>query len=377
MDDRRHAVAAIACRPALPALPGIGERLLEGGLGDADALHADRQPGVVHHGEHAGQAAVFLADQPADRALRFDEAVAIDHRAGRRGVDAELVLEAGAEDIVAGADPAVVIDQEFRHQEERDAAGSRWRVGQPRQHHVDDVVGQVVLAIGDEDLLARDAVGAVAGRLGAGPDGVEVGAGLRLGQVHRAHPFAGDELAQVFLLQRLGSVLFQRLDRAHGERRPDGKGHRAGVPHVEGGDAEHRRQSLAAKFLRAGKRVPAALGPAAIEILPAWRHGDVGAVQHRARLVADLAERGDLLGREAPGFGEDRIGQILGQVAEQPGVERRLQAGDVLQREGDFLNRGAIHSPFLQCPSRPWPPCHPSDLADYPRFGANGYLLFT
>ena len=40
-------------------------------------------------------------------------------------------------------------------------------VGQARQHEVDDVVDQVVLAIGDEDLLAGDPVGAVAGPLGA------------------------------------------------------------------------------------------------------------------------------------------------------------------------------------------------------------------
>ena len=43
-----------------------------------------------------------LADQPGDRAgLRAEAAVAIDHGAGRRAVDAELLLQARAEDVVA------------------------------------------------------------------------------------------------------------------------------------------------------------------------------------------------------------------------------------------------------------------------------------
>ena len=69
------------------------------------------------------------------------------------------------------------------------------RIGQPRQHEMDDVVGEIVLAVGDEDLLAGDAVAAVGGALGAGAQRADVGAGLRLGELHRAHPFAGDELA--------------------------------------------------------------------------------------------------------------------------------------------------------------------------------------
>ena len=42
----------------------------------------------------------------------------------------------------------------------------------------------------------RDPVAAVAGRLGAGLERADVGAGLRLGQVHRPGPFAGDQLRQ-------------------------------------------------------------------------------------------------------------------------------------------------------------------------------------
>ncbi len=57
----------------------------------------------------------------------------------------------------------------------------------------------VVFAPGDEDLLAENAIGAVVAALGAGLQHAEVGAGMRLGQVHRAGPFAGNHLRQVCL----------------------------------------------------------------------------------------------------------------------------------------------------------------------------------
>ena len=44
---------------------------------------------------------------------------------------------------------------------QRDALGARRRVRGAGQDEVDDVVGEVVVAEGDEDLLAGDPVGAV------------------------------------------------------------------------------------------------------------------------------------------------------------------------------------------------------------------------
>ena len=112
----------------------------------------------------AGHAAVFLADQETGGAA----IVAVDHGAGRRAMDAELVLDRMGAHVVARAERAVGIEQEFRHQEQRNAARAGRRVGQACQHEMDDVVGEIMLAIGDKDLLPGDAIGAVAGALGAG-----------------------------------------------------------------------------------------------------------------------------------------------------------------------------------------------------------------
>ena len=138
-------------RAALHAGAGKVAGLLIGALGDRDALHADIEPGVVHHREHVFEPAVFLADAPADR-------VPIGEHAGRRGVDAELVFEAEGADIVARASAALLVGQKFRHQEQRDAVTAGRRGGGARQHSVDDVRRQVVVAIGDEDLLSGDPV---------------------------------------------------------------------------------------------------------------------------------------------------------------------------------------------------------------------------
>ena len=99
------------------------------------------------------------------------------------------------------AERAVGIDQEFRHEKQRNALGAGRRIGQPRQHEVDDIVGEIVLAVGDENLLALDAIAAVGRALGLGAQRADIGAGLRLGQLHRAGPCAGDEFFEIKFFQ--------------------------------------------------------------------------------------------------------------------------------------------------------------------------------
>ncbi len=117
VDDRRYRAAISrwarhADRLALNAATGIGERGLVGALGDADPLHPDQEAFGVHHREHGFEAAMRLTDAPADRPA----ILAVGEHAGRRGVDAELLLEPQGVDVVALGRLAVVIEEEFRHQ---------------------------------------------------------------------------------------------------------------------------------------------------------------------------------------------------------------------------------------------------------------------
>ena len=101
-----------------------------------------------------------LADQPALGAVE------VEHR-GRVAVNAHLVLDRAADDAVALADAAIGAGQELRREKQRDAPGSRRRAFDSGQHEMNDVVGEVMLAGRDENLLPGDGVGAV--RLAGSP----------------------------------------------------------------------------------------------------------------------------------------------------------------------------------------------------------------
>ena len=184
-------------------------RLLKRALRERVALEPDCEPRGVHHDEHVLEAGVRLADQVADRAVLLP----IGHDAGRRRMNAELVLDGQAVDVVALAERAVGARQELRHDEQRNAFHAAGRAVDARQHEMHDVRREVVLAVGDEDLLAEQPVVIALGHC-AHPHLREIRARLRLGEIHRAGPLAADQLRQIGLLLPGRADLLQRLDRA-------------------------------------------------------------------------------------------------------------------------------------------------------------------
>ena len=222
----------------LHALARVGERGLKGAVGDRKTLHADREAGRVHHDEHVLEALVLFADQVSDRAALF----AVVNRARRRRMDSQLVLDGGAYDVVALAERAVGIDVELRHDEERDALDAFGRRRRARQHEVHDVGRVVVLAVRDEDLLSAET------EMVAFGDGLranlrEVRTGLGFGEVHRAGPFARDQLRNELLFLLVGPAQQDRFDRALIEQRPVGECHVGGLQHLERRGRKHLRQA--------------------------------------------------------------------------------------------------------------------------------------
>ena len=249
-------------------------------------------------------------------------------------MDAELVLQRGAMGVVAGAQAAIRVDQELRHQEQADALRALGRVRQAGEDEMDDVVRHVVVAPGDEDLGAEDAV-VVAIRHGAGAHGREVGTGLRLGQVHRAGPLAADHLRQVLGLQLLRAMGADGLHGAGGEQRAQREGQIGGVPHLGGGGTQHVGQALAAECRVAGHRGPAILhellvgGAEALGRHHALR-GKIG-----AGLVAAGVDRREHRTGELGGLLQHRIGEVgrgLGEIGQGQNV---VQPGQFGQGEAD------------------------------------------
>ena len=90
---------------------------------------------------------------------------------------------------------------------------------------MNDIIGKIVLAVGDEDLLALDAVSAVLRPFRAGAYRRKIGACLRLGQVHGGGPLARDQLLEVLRPQFIRPMRNQRFDGSHREHRPDAERH--------------------------------------------------------------------------------------------------------------------------------------------------------
>ena len=103
------------------------------------------------------------------------------------------------------------------------------------QHQMDDVLSHVVLTVGDVNLGAKHFVGAIGLWLGTGTHGRQVGTRLRLGQVHRACPFARDQFLKVSGFELVRACCQQGLNRTIGQHRAQGKTHVGRVEHFAAG----------------------------------------------------------------------------------------------------------------------------------------------
>ena len=310
-----------AGRAPLRARAGVVERVQVAGVAEDRRAHADADPRLVHHVEHVGQAAVLLADEVADRAgppARGVQALAeVEQGVGRAAV-AHLVVQAGQDDVVALAERAVGVHQELRHDEQRDALHAGRSAGDLRQHEVDDVLGQLVVAAGDPHLVAGQPVGAVV--LGLGPRG-DVGqrrAGLRLGQAHGAEPAAlqlGPDEGVDLLLAAVGE---QQPSVAHREERI---GRRADVRRLEPGEhglPDAVRQLHAAVLLVEGAGHQPGVGEDLQGRADLRDHLDPAVDEPGLVLVGLPVVRREVVGRDLLGELEDGV-EGLPRVLGEPG----------------------------------------------------------
>ncbi len=216
---------------------------------------------------------------------------------------------------------------------------------------MDDVLGQVVIAIGDENLLAGDQI-ALAVRHGTTAQGAHIRSGLGLGQVHGAGPGAADQLRQICLALGRTAMGGDRLDRTLGQQRAERKGKIGRTPHLLKRDRQRPGQALAAIGRIEGERAPAAGdeffigGPEAL----GCRHHAV--FQPATLAVADGIQRGKLARRKLAALGKNGAHQIrreLGKIGQrhQPG-----QIGEFLEAKADVGERRAVgcHGMMLREP---------------------------
>ena len=133
---------------ALNAIFRIGQRRLRRAFADLDTLQPDVEPRIVHHREHRTHPAHFGTDQPAPAII----IIAIGQDARRRSVDAKLMLDRYAADVIGFGKAAIGRGAELWHEEQRNPFRPRRRAGGPREDEVHDIVGQIMVAEGDVDL---------------------------------------------------------------------------------------------------------------------------------------------------------------------------------------------------------------------------------
>ena len=124
-----------------------------------------------------------------------------------------LVFERAARNRIARAQRAIGVDHHLGDDEQRDALGRFGCIGGLGEDQVDDVFGQVVLARRDEDLGPGDRIRPVGARHRAGADQAQIGAAMRLGQVHRPEPLARNHFRDVKRL--LPGAALGEIGRAH------------------------------------------------------------------------------------------------------------------------------------------------------------------
>ncbi len=174
---------------------------------------------------------------------------------GGGALQPHLLLEAGGNDAVPIPQRAVGFDQELGDDEQGQALGAGHRPLRACQHQMHDVLGGVVLAARDEPLHPLQVIGValhVDGPGGAGPD---VGAGVGLGEDHRARPLPVDHHpGQVALL--FGALLEDDPGEEAAAEVEDGGG--VG-PHQEllGGPEQGGRDLTPSQVLRESQAGPA------------------------------------------------------------------------------------------------------------------------
>ena len=285
---------------ALHAFAGEGRCLLQRAFGDGNTLEAHGQPRIVHRRKHVRKALVLLADEQTKSAA----IVAIRQHRRRARMNAHLLFERHAAQVVALPNRAVLIDAIFGHDEQGDAFDAGGRVRQARQHQVYNVFGELVVPIGDENLLPNDAV-VFAVANGARADGSEIGAGLRLARNH---------FRQEALFERGRAVMADRFNRGLRQHRAEREGHAGAVPHFLQRHGHKPWQALAAIIMLERHRVPAGGDESAISVGPAVGRAHHAVFEPRALFIADAIQgREDARGKLAA-FLEDVREQALAQL---------------------------------------------------------------
>ena len=194
-------------------------------------------------------------------------------------------------------------------------------------------------------LVPDDLVAAVGLLDGLGAQQAEIGAALRLGQVHGAGPFAGHHLRHEHLLLFGLAVHHQRRGGAHGQAAIHRKRHVGRALEFVDRLAQRHRQALPAIFRRRRQAEPAAFGDLLVGFLEALRRGHAAVVMALAAFeIADAVERLQHFFGQFRRLAQDRLAHIGGGIAKAGKIVVAIDLKHVVEQEAGRLPRGLCRS---------------------------------
>ena len=229
------------------------------------------------------------------------------------------------------------------------------RVRQSGEDEVDDVLAQVLLAAGDEDLGAGHPVAPVADGLGPRAQQPEVGAAVRLGEAHDAGPRAVDQLRQIAPAQILAGVLVDRDAGAVGQSRIQCERHVRRLHHLLDEHREGVGQPLSAELGIARQPAPPAIDVGTVGVAKPGRRAHLSVLVRAAFLVTAPVERKDHVLAKLRRFLEHRVDDVPGRFLES-GQRRELPFGaeELVQHETHVPQRCLVscHLPWSPVDAR-------------------------
>ncbi len=314
--------------------PGLGvlQRVQVAGRQRGDRLGPDQHPRMLDDHEHLPDAVVHVPDQGADRGM-----ICAEGQLTRRGdLQPHLVLDVGRVDAVALPQRAVLVDQVLGYQEHGQALGAWAGAFGPGQHEVEDVLGHVVLAAGDEPLDALDVPGTVRLPDRLGPAGAHVGSGVGLGEHHGGGPPAVDRMPGEPLLFGRAQLVEGPRERGtagvHPDRRVGSQHEFRDRPHQ--GTGHHR----AAELGRQLEPEPLGIDKGMERLAEGLRHPHRvgGRVELGRRAVARHERLCQRAGRQPVDLVEHAAGGVVVDLVEGPATEHILPAEQLEQVELDI-----------------------------------------
>ena len=179
-------------------------------------------------------------------------------------------------------------------------------------------------------------------RNGARAQRGEIGAGLRLGKIHRAGPIAGDHFVQIALFYFRRRAELNRLDRTLRQQWAQRKRQVRRTEHFLHRRGDQGGKLLSAVFRVAAQLIPAALDELAIGLFKTIRRCHRAVTPFRTLLIAAPIQRREHIAGKLARLVQNGVDQVRRHFFATRQRRNRAEADQFMQHKLHVLSRGRV-----------------------------------